>query len=132
MKHYFLNYPPITLQRARKLRRNATSIERACWELLRRKALGVAFRRQVPFGPYIMDFCCVSLRLAIELDGEEHRTEEGLAYDDARDKYLADHGLKVLRFSNEYAQVHWKEMVEIIRSAIEEQRKCLGAGAEGD
>ncbi len=71
-----------------------------------------------------MDFCCVSLRLAIELDGEEHRTPEGIAYDTARDKYLADNGITVLRFSNAYAQVHWKEMTEKIKFAIEERSKA--------
>ncbi|MFK9876730.1 DUF559 domain-containing protein, partial [Klebsiella pneumoniae] len=30
------------------------------------------FRRQHPVGPYILDFACCAIRLAIELDGGQH------------------------------------------------------------
>lgn len=44
-------------QHARDLRKNLTDAERKLWQFLRKKQLGVRFRRQVPFGKYILDFC---------------------------------------------------------------------------
>ena len=43
------------------------------WEYLRRRQLdGFKFRRQLPVGPYIVDFVCLSERLVIEVDGPSH------------------------------------------------------------
>ena len=43
------------------------------WQRLRRKQLdGLRFRRQVPLGPYIVDFLCAKQRLIIEVDGGQH------------------------------------------------------------
>jgi very-short-patch-repair endonuclease len=33
---------------------------------------GRKWRRQVPIGPYIVDFFCPQLRLVVEIDGETH------------------------------------------------------------
>lgn len=62
------------LQRyARKMRRHPSDAERRLWYYLRRKQLqGFRFRRQVPIGPYIVDFYCIEARLAIEIDGSQH------------------------------------------------------------
>ncbi len=35
------------------------------------------FRREVPIGPYTADFCCLELKLVIEIDGAPHLTERG-------------------------------------------------------
>ena len=46
--------------RARAMRREPTDAERRLWRLLRdRRLSGHKFRRQVPVGPYIVDFLCV-------------------------------------------------------------------------
>ena len=51
-------------QRARNLRQNSTSAERALWNLLRANRLsGRKFRRQAPIGPYIVDFVCIGRSL---------------------------------------------------------------------
>jgi very-short-patch-repair endonuclease len=53
------------------LRKRSTSAEVALWELLRSKQLdGRKFRRQYSIGSYIVDFCCPSEKLVIELDGD--------------------------------------------------------------
>jgi very-short-patch-repair endonuclease len=58
---------------------------------------GLKFRRQVPVGPYIVDFLCVGARLIVEADGSQH----GENHRDARrDAYLAEQGWTVLRFWN--------------------------------
>jgi very-short-patch-repair endonuclease len=62
-----------TLGRARDLRANATEAEQKLWRAIRdRRLAGVKFRRQVPIGPFIADFCCREHALVIELDGGQH------------------------------------------------------------
>jgi very-short-patch-repair endonuclease len=75
-----------------------TEAELRLWRLLRdRRLSGLKFRRQVPVGPYIVDFLCVSARLIVEGDGSQH----GDSLRDAhRDAYLARQGRTVLRFWN--------------------------------
>lgn len=68
------------------------------WERIRRKQLGVSFRRQHPIKPYIVDFACVGRKLIIELDGDSHIGNEN--YDEHRTKYLEEKGWTVLRFWN--------------------------------
>lgn len=60
---------------------------------------GISFRRQHPIGPYVADFCSVSKKLVIELDGETHdKTEEE---DIKRTVYLQKQGFRVIRFTND-------------------------------
>jgi very-short-patch-repair endonuclease len=83
---------------ARALRRNATDAERILWRLLRdRRLAGVKFRRQVPIGPFVADFACISHRLVIELDGGQHA--DSLS-DAERDAALAAAGWRVVRIWN--------------------------------
>jgi very-short-patch-repair endonuclease len=101
MNKYFLKYPESTLSKARKLRLNMTEAERKLWRLLRHNQLGVHFRRQVPFGSYILDFFCFQVKLVIELNGSQHYyTKAGAVSDLKRDAYLKSQGLTVLRFNN--------------------------------
>src|SRR3546814_7522937 len=63
-------------QRQRKLRRNPTDTERELWQSLRGKQLdGAKFRRQHPFGDYILDCACINRKLVDELDGGQHAEE---------------------------------------------------------
>jgi very-short-patch-repair endonuclease len=39
-------------------------------------------------GPYILDFYCPNMNLAVELDGGQHNQCESKKYDAARLKYL--------------------------------------------
>lgn len=73
--------------------------ERAMWRVLRGHRLeGWKFSRQVPIGPYVIDFAARRERLAIELDGESHVGRE--AYDLRRTETLNGCGWKVIRFTN--------------------------------
>ena len=56
---------------------------------------GVRFRRQHPIGPYIVDFACIALKLAVELDGSQHFENTA---DAIRDAYLAERGLDRVAF----------------------------------
>jgi very-short-patch-repair endonuclease len=55
------------------------------------------FRRQVPFGKYILDFVCFELKLVVELDGGQHN---GSVSDKVRDGILHDEGVLVKRYWN--------------------------------
>lgn len=82
---------------ARAQRRHATEAERVLWSALRdRRLCGLKFRRQVPLGPFIVDFYCAETRLVVEADGGGH----GGLRDGQRDAALRDAGFTVLRFWN--------------------------------
>jgi very-short-patch-repair endonuclease len=70
------------------------------WRGLKKRAGGAAqFRRQHPFGPFVLDFYCARAQLCIEVDGYSHGTEDRPQRDDRRDRYLADAGVRVERVS---------------------------------
>ena len=84
---------------ARHLRSNQTDAERLLWRHLRNRELqGFRFRRQVPLGPYIVDFVCFEQRLVVELDGGQHAEQH--SYDAARDDWLRSQGFRIIRFWN--------------------------------
>ncbi len=65
--------PVLTQKRARSLRRAMTPPEAAIWLRLRERMPGrLTFRRQHAIGPYILDFYCAALNLAVEVDGSTH------------------------------------------------------------
>ena len=86
----------------RDLRKGMTSAEVVLWKMLSGRRLdGLKFRRQFGVGPYVLDFYCPELRLAVELDGRPHFSDMGMAYDHQRSVYLErEHGIHVLRFEN--------------------------------
>lgn len=95
---------------ARWLRQNLTDAERILWSRLRDlKQIGLHFRRQVPFGRYVADFCCHSAKLIVELDGDQHGADAAIVYDADRTAYLNSRGYRVLRFAN------WEVMRELDR-----------------
>ncbi len=99
-KEQKFNLPEQKLFR-RELRRNMTSAEITLWQMLKGKQVGgFKFRRQFGVGPFVLDFYCPVLRLAIELDGEYHFSEEMESYDETRSMYLKRNGIHVLHFEN--------------------------------
>ena len=71
-----------------------TETERRLWSRLRHRQIdGYKFRRQVPVGPYFVDFLCISARLAIEVDGPFHEDES----DRRKSDRLEAEGYRVLR-----------------------------------
>jgi len=83
---------------ARRLRKSMTGIKLLLWSRLRGHQLGShKFRRQVPLGPFVVDFACYASRLVVEVDGPAH--EASMREDALRDVYLGSCGFRVLRFS---------------------------------
>ena len=85
------------------LRKKSTSAEATLREMLQLKKFeGRKFRRQYSIGNYIVDFCCPSEKLIIELDGDPHGEYHRIQKDENRDKYLESLGFIVLRFENRF------------------------------
>ncbi len=83
---------------AKTLRRAMTSAEFLLWERIKvRQPGGPIFRRQYPFGPYILDFYCIKARLAVEVDGLAHDRDEQAVRDVIRDAFVESYGLVVYR-----------------------------------
>lgn len=84
-----------------KLRNSLSGPELMLWSRLRGKQLnGIKFRRQYGIDEFIVDFYCSVCRLAIEIDGDSHYSEEARNKDLERDKRLNFRGIKILRFTN--------------------------------
>lgn len=84
---------------ARKLRRELTPPEARIWARLRVRDTGISFRRQYPIGPYVLDFYCAKARLAIEVDGLIHTTEDHPQRDERPDAWLLEHGITTYRIA---------------------------------
>lgn len=107
--------------KARALRRRETEEETILWRHLRNRQMNSwKFRRQVPRGPYVVDFLCVEAGLVIELDGSQHRTF-GVTRDEVRTRALESDGLRVLRFDNVDVLSNLEGVLDEIYRALGEQ-----------
>ncbi len=112
----FLPYNPRLKEIARKLRKTMTRSEVILWQHLKGKQMnGYDFDRQRPIDEYIVDFYCKKLKLAIEIDGSSHDSEEAQEQDRYRQQRLEALGVRFLRFRDE--EVH--QNVEAVLQAIE-------------
>ncbi len=99
--------------KARQLRKNRTRAELDVWARLRRQQLdGARFRQQVPIGPYIVDFLCLSHRLIVEIDGSQHGTR--IKADDKRTAWLEGQDFYVIRFWNSDVRDNLDGVIETI------------------
>ena len=104
---------------ARKLRLDQTEAEARLWRHLRHWPMqGTHFRRQVPIGPYVVDFACMAARLVVELDGSQHGIDENIARDAGRTGWLEAAGYRVIRFWNNDLINNMDGVLESIRVAL--------------
>lgn len=114
--------PPSLLAFARTLREELTDAERLMWTLLcDRRFLGHKFRRQHPIPPYVLDFYCHETRLAIELDGGQHDEEGGRERDARRAAFLAEKGIRALRFWNNDVFANTEGVMETIFESLSQE-----------
>jgi len=92
-----------------------TDAERHLWSVLRNRGLGPKFRRQVPIGPFVVDFVAINERLVIEVDGGQHAES---AEDQNRDNYVGTQGFQVLRFWNTEVLTNLQGVVAVIRRTL--------------
>ena len=99
-RNFVLNLPynPTLKSRAKALRKAGNFSEVVFWKEVRNKSFwNIDFDRQRIIGNYIVDFYVKTLGLVVEIDGEIHNFQE--EYDEKREIYLKDLGLKVFRIS---------------------------------
>ncbi len=101
-------------KRSRELRQSLSPPEAYLWKNIKSRQLGgFQFNRQKPLGPYIADFYCHEARLVVEVDGKHHFNQ--VAYDAARDAWLREHGLEVVRLS---ATLVWNNLFDVLRHLL--------------
>jgi very-short-patch-repair endonuclease len=109
----------LSKKRQRALRTNMTDAEQTLWKVLRgRQFSGHKFRRQHPFGDYVLDFVCLENKLIIEVDGGQHCSQS--EYDEVRTKRLQSAGFHVLRFWNNEVLEEFEAVKDKIWMAIQE------------
>ncbi|VAV84530.1 5-methyltetrahydrofolate--homocysteine methyltransferase [hydrothermal vent metagenome] len=100
----------------KELRNNPTKAETKLWPALRKSQLdGKKFRRQQSIENFIVDFCCPSEKLIIEVDGEVHNNFVNNEYDFKRTERLNKLGYKVIRFTNENIFKNLDLVIEAIK-----------------
>lgn len=109
--------PKYVIELARQLRVNLTVTEKLLWAELRTKKIeDCRFRIQHPIHRYILDFYCHEKQLAIEIDGDIHKSRKD--YDDYRDEYLKSIGITTLRFTNEDVLNNIDDVLSVIKKSL--------------
>src|SRR3546814_12134647 len=70
-------------------------------------------------GPYVLDFYCHDLKLAIELDGGQHNESEQVARDLRRDEFMAARGVQTLRYWNDEVMSRTEEVLADVWSVVD-------------
>ena len=110
------------LPRARELRREMTPHERKLWYLFLRDYPVKIYKQRI-IKSFIVDFYCHAAKLVIEVDGSQHYTEDGEAYDEERTQILSSYGLRVLRFSNYEIDTQFTGVCDRIDQVIQERTR---------
>lgn len=110
---------PDSVRRARANRKDPTRAEEKLWSLLRdRRLIKRKLRRQHPIGPWVADFACPAIKLAIEVDGPSHDTADQQVWDDMKTEYLRTSGWRVMRIKNADVYQAFGEVEALIISEI--------------
>ena len=104
------------------LRSNMPKGEIILWSKLKNKMLdGYKFRRQYSVGKFVIDFYCPRLKLAIEVDGDSHFSDESEPYDMARQDFIESFGISFLRFTNKEVYENLGEVLAKIENCMQEK-----------
>ncbi len=108
----------------RDLRKGGEAPEAVMWTLIKGRQLdGMKFRRQFGVGPYVLDFYCPEIKLAVELDGAPHFMSGNFGRDDVREEYLLrEHGIRIIRFENRDLFYNPDGVVKVILSMIQNMK----------
>lgn len=114
------------IQFARDQRSTANEFAQTVWQWIRnRQICNQKFRREFSIPPYTADFCCVELKLILELDGAGHVTEPDREHDRIRDDVLMSLGYRVMRIPG-YDVLREPELVlERIESFVRQRMQEL-------
>ena len=96
-----------------------TKAEVLLWlELKNKKILGQRFLRQYGVLSYVVDNYCPKIKLAIEIDGTTHLTDEEIEYDTISQKTLEEYGITFLRFTNAEVYDDRHNVIEKIKDKV--------------
>ena len=110
----------MSVERARQLRKRMSPTEIRLWRVLRLRPEGLKFRKQHPFGPFVLDFYCKAAGLAIEVDGLAHDFESTVGRDHRRDQWVREKGVETLRIPAEEVRTDLEGvLVHIIDRCLE-------------
>ena len=112
------------LDNAKILRRNMTQQEKHLWYDFLQHYPEKIYKQRI-IDNFVADFYCHKARLIIELDGAQHYTPEGRAYDEDRTKAFEKYGLQVLRFSNKDIETKFEGVCYVIDKTIKERILAL-------
>ena|SRR5579859_3767513 len=102
---------------ARRFRKEPTPSERRLWEAIRFKELdGRKFRRQQPVGQFILDFYCPAERLAIEVDGPIHESQQQA--DTERQELIESLDIRFVRVTADQVERDLPGVLQKIREAF--------------
>lgn len=101
------------VQRARELRKIATTQERKLWYLFLSKYT-VRFQRQIVVKGFVVDFYCAKALLIIDLDGSPNFTEQGISFDTERTNVLRGLGIEVIRYTNNEVEHEFEKVCQEI------------------
>ncbi|MFT5891790.1 MAG: very-short-patch-repair endonuclease [Dokdonia sp.] len=101
---------------ANQLRSNLTPEEAKLWEYLKTRPFNFKFRRQHPFGDYILDFYCHKAKLVIEVDGKIHDYQK--EYDNDRTDIIKEYGITVIRYTNKEVSTRFENIKKDINTIL--------------
>ena len=102
------------------------------WQIVRNRGCRhQKFRREYPIPSYTADFCCVALKHILEVDGEQHHTDEGREHDERRDRYLAEPGYTLLRIPGYQVLQDPVSVRCLIETTIDQRIEPLGPPTPG-
>ena len=120
MEHKIVDKNNELLDIARILRKNMTRQEKHLWyDFLR--YYPVKFYKQRIIENYVADFYCSQARLVIEIDGSQHYTVEGKAYDAERSQAFEKYDILVLRYLNSDIDNEFSGVCEMIDKTVKER-----------
>lgn len=113
---------PEAIEFARSQRAMANEFASTIWQWIRnRQIYSQKFRREYPIPPYTADFCCVELKLILEIDGADHFTETGQDRDRARDDFLNRQGYRVVRIAGYDVLREESQVLEMIKEQVKKR-----------
>ena len=117
MAFYKYNFKNLDYARKNRRLKNMAEEERKLWYLYLRYTKE-KFYRQFRLGNYILDFYCPSKKIAIELDGCQHYEDKAMEYDQARNFFITEQGISILRFDNGLVKTKFEEVCDEIYSQV--------------
>ena len=112
---------------ARRQRAAANEFANLVWQWVRnRQICSQKFRREVPIPPYTADFCCVELKLILEIDGADHLTTAGQERGRERDEFLESQGFRVVRIVGYEVLRSGNQVIQMIHDRVIQRMQEVG------